>query len=204
MAIPSIKGAIFARAAEDLRKCVADGALSSAELSRRLGRDDLELVESTLSPSGWYDVAVYGRVLELLKDFAGGGRNQYLRDRGVTSAEVLIQAGFYQQMAYLSRVEVLQHSDQAARFAAFGRDLRLLTSLHSSLLNFAQQTARPDPELTDRYRIEFTDAAPMPEALCWTTDGFINRMARQHGHGDMWRWERPRADLVVYRMTRRP
>lgn len=204
MAIPSIKGAIFGRAAEDLRKSVADGRLAHDELSRRLAPDDLALIESTLSPSGWYDVAVYGRLLELLKDVEGGGRTGYLRERGAQSAEVLIGAGIYQQMEYLSRVEVMQHEDPEARFQAFGRDLRLLTSLHASLLNFGKQTALVDPDLPDRYVLELTDVAPMPEALCWTTDGFVNRMGREHFDADMWRWERPRADLVRYRMARRP
>ena len=93
-------------------------------------------------------------------------------------------------------------ADPQLRFAAFGRDLRLLTSLHGSILNFGQQTARVDPGRADRYLIEITDAAPLPESLCWTTDGFVNRMASEHGHADLWRWERPTRELIVFRMLR--
>ena len=41
-----------------------------------------------------------------------------------------------------------------------------------------------------------------PEALCWRSDGFVNQMAAIHGDEDLWRWERPRQDLVLFRMTR--
>ena len=202
VATPSIKGSIFARAAEDVLKLVAEGRLARAELERRLPRADLALVDAPVAPGGWYDVAAYGRVLELLRDLAGNGSDEYLRRRGAQSAEALLAAGFYQQMEYLSRAEVRQHRDPQLRSSAFGRDLRLLTSLHGSILNFGQQTARVDQGRAGRYLIEITDAAPMPDPLCWTTDGFVNRMASEHGHADLWRWERPTRELVVFRMLR--
>ena len=202
MAIPSIKGSIFARGTEDVLKLVADGRLARRELERRLSGEDLAVLEQPVVPAAWYDMKVYGRLLDLLREVEGNGQDEYLRRRGAKSAEVLIAAGFYQQMEYLNRTEVRQHRDPALRFQAFGRDLRLLTSLHGSILNFAQQTARVDPDRADRYIIEFTDAGPMPEPLCWTTDGFINRMASKHGHADLWRWERPTPERVVYRMLR--
>ena len=58
--------------------------------------------------------------------------------------------------------------------------------------------------MPDRYVIETTEAGPMPASLCWTTDGFINRMSQQHGHGDLWSWSRPRPDYILYRMLRQP
>jgi hypothetical protein len=202
--VPSIKGSIFARAAEDVLKLVSDGQLSKPEFRRMLPEGDLAILEQPITPSGWYDVQAYGRLLDLLRAVEGRGASQYLRQRGAHSAEILIEAGFYQQMQYLNRTEVAKHEDAHLRFLAFGHDLRLLTSLHASILNFAQQTPMVDPDRPGRYRIEFTDAAPMPETLCWTTDGFINRMARQHGHADIWCWQRPSQDRVVYRMLRTP
>ena len=58
----------------------------------------------------------------------------------------------------------------------------------------------PDHEL--RYIIQYPDAEAFPEVLCWTTLGFTNRMAAEHGNPDLWYWERPRPDLVWYRMNR--
>lgn len=199
---PSIKGNIFGRAAEDLTKLISEGTTSWEEVEKRLPAGDVAILRQKINGVSWYDVAAYGRLLELLKELEGHGRNEYLRERGAASAEALIQSGIYAQMEYLNRTQAAQESSPEARFQAFGRDLRLLTSLHSSILNFSTQVPVVDPVHAYRYQLELRDAGPMPEALCWTTDGFVNRMSRQHGKPALWRWERPQRDLVVFRMTR--
>jgi hypothetical protein len=199
---PSIKGSVFVRAVEDLLKLVSGGTLSRGELARRLPPSDVGLLDQAIIPSSWYAVATYGRLLELLKETEGNGTNEYLRQRGARSAEVLRQAGLYQQMEYLNRTQSSQQTDARGRFLAFGRDLRLITTIHGSILNFGRQLVKEDPERPDRYIMEYVDVAPFPDALCWTTDGFVNRMAKQHGAPDLWRWERPVMDLIVYRMAR--
>ncbi|HTF34004.1 MAG TPA: hypothetical protein VK714_09930 [Myxococcota bacterium] len=200
--VPSIKGSVFVRAVEDISKLVSAGSLSRGELERRLPPTDVLLLNQPVIPSSWYDVQAYGRLLELLRDVEGGGRKEYLRERGARSAELLLQAGLYQQMEYLNRTQVAQQKDARARFLAFGRDLRLLTTIHGSILNFGRQLVKDDPQHTDRYVLEYVEVAPYPEALCWTTDGFVNRMATQHGEPDLWSWERRVPDLILYRMTR--
>jgi hypothetical protein len=105
-------------------------------------------------------------------------------------------------MEYLNRTQVAQQKDARARFLAFGRDLRLLTTIYGSILNFGRQLVKDDPQHADRYVLEYVEVAPYPVALCWTTDGFVNRMATQHGEPDLWRWERVRPDLIVFRMDR--
>ena len=164
MTVPSIKGSIFARSAEDVSKLVSSGKLSQAELRRMLPEGDLAVLAQPIAATSWYDVQVYGRLLDLLRAVEGGGENEYLRQRGVRSAEALMQAGLYQQMEYLKRTEVAQKTDAQARFVAFGRDLRLLTSLHASILNFSKQTAKVDPDRPGHYMIETTNAAAMPES----------------------------------------
>ena len=201
-AVPSIKGSIFAFAAEDLAKLVSVGEIPEAELARRLEPTDRALLEQPIQFTGWYPVAVYARILELLRQFEGDGSIAYLKQRGARSAERLIQAGIYGQMEYLNRVQVQKAADPQQRFLAFGRDLRLLTTLSGSILNFSRWQSKPHPEHADRYVIEVSEAEAYPELLCWTTDGWINRMASQHGEGDLWRWKRPRPDLIVFEMTR--
>jgi hypothetical protein len=199
---PSIKGSVFVRAVEDVLKLVSAGSLSHGELARKLPPSDVVLLNQPITPSSWYDVQAYGRLLELLKESEGNGSIEYLRERGARSAEVLRQAGLYQQMEYLNRTQMAQQTDTRGRYLAFGRDLRLLTTMHGSILNFGRQRVKDDPEHADRYVMEYAEVAPYPEALCWTTDGFVNRMARQHGMPDLWRWERPVPDFILYRMTR--
>jgi hypothetical protein len=199
---PCIKGSVFVRAVEDVLKLVSSGSLARTELARWLRPPDLVLLDQPVLPSRWYDVQIYGRLLELLKDVEGEGKNEYLRERGARSAEVLRKAGVYQQMEYLNRTQASQQKDPRARFLAFGRDLRLLVTLYGSILNFGRQQVKDDPAHADRYLLEYAEVAPYPESLCWTTDGFVNRMAKTHGAPDLWCWERRVPELLVFRMTR--
>jgi len=198
----SIKGSIFGRAVEDLQKLVSDGEITRASLESRLGPEGTELVDASILATSWYDVGIYGVMLEVLRDVVGNGSDAYLYRRGAESAEVLLEKGIYQQMDYLSRTQVASAADADERFRAFGRDLNLLVSLHEAIMNFGRQTASLDPDHSDRYMIELDDAGECPDTLCCTTTGFMNRMSREHGEGDLWEWSRPRRDLVVFRMTR--
>jgi hypothetical protein len=198
----SIKGSIFSRAVEDINKLIADGETTRESVDARIGSAGAELLDRRIQPAGWYPVKVYGAMLEVLRDVAGGGSDDYLYRRGAESAEALIEKGIYQQLDYLSRTEVGSTEDPAERFRAFGRDLNLLVSLHGVMMNFGHQTARVDPDQPDRYVIELAEAADCPDTLCCTTTGFMNRMAREHGDGELWTWARPRRDFVVFRMLR--
>jgi len=199
---PSIKGRVFGPALEDVEKCLADGRIGRHELGRWLQPSDLALLGRPVDPTDWYDVKVYGRVLALLRDVEGGGSPEYLRQRGARTAERLLEAGLYQQLEYLKRMALNQLPDPQERYRAYGRDLRVLTTISASILNFAHWEPRPDPDFELRYRIEVSDAADAPDELGWTSEGFVNRMARQHGDPDLWRWERPRRDLILFRMIR--
>ena len=201
-AIPSIKGSVFAVVVEDVRKLLARGAVSPREAERWLQPDDLRLLESEISVSHWYDVRAYARLNELLRDVEGKGSNEYLRQKGRETARRLGEAGVYAQLEYLKRAKVAKATGPAARSEAFGRDLRLLASLSGSILNFSRWTPMPDPGRGGRYLIEVSDAKDMPEVLCWRSDGFVNGMASLHGNQDLWTWERPQPDRVLFRMTR--
>ena len=50
--------------------------------------------------------------------------------------------------------------------------------------------------------IEVSEAKDFPDVLCWRSDGLVNEMATQHGEPDLWRWDRVRKDLVLFRMVR--
>jgi len=201
----AIKGSAFSKVVEDVAKLVARQALSRSEAERRLAPEDLELLDQGVVISSWYDIRSYVRLSELLLEVEGHGKHEYLRERGRQTAQRLLEQGLYAQLEYLQRTEVSKVEAESARFAAFGRDLRLLTTLSASILNFSKWAARTDPDHEGRYLIEVSDARDFPEVLCWTSDGFVNQMAAHHRQGDdLWRWERVRADLIVFRMTREP
>jgi hypothetical protein len=201
-AIPSIKGSVFVAVVEDVRKLFVTGTLSRDESARWLQPQDLALLDSEIFVSHWYDVRAYARLNDLLRDVVGGGENEYLRERGRETARRLLDAGLYAQLEYLQRTGVAKATTAEARFEAFGRDLRLLSTLSGSILSFSRWTPQPDPEHADRYILEVTDAKDMPESLCWRSDGFVNEMATRHGDKDLWSWRRERPDLVRFRMTR--
>jgi len=200
--VPSIKGAAFAFVVEKVLKLLSSSEVSRDELARRLPSGGLEAVDRPVIVVAWYDIRIYTGLMELLRDVVGEGQNEYLVRHGSEAAERLLQKGFYQQMEYLKRMTLEQETDARARYNAFGRDLRLLISMGPSILNFGHQEVRSDPEYADRYMLEISDASAYPDVLCWSTQGFNNRMAAVHDTPDLWRWERPRQDVVRYRMTR--
>lgn len=201
-AVPSIKGSVFASVVEDVRKLLERPELSRREAERWLQPEDFDLLGREIFVSHWYDIRSYARLSELLRDVEGHGDNEFLREKGRETARRLGEAGLYAQLQYLHRAGVAKTSDPVARFEAFGRDLRLLTTLSASILSFSRWTPMPDPQRQGRYLIEVSDAQDMPEVLCWRSDGFVNEMASQHGDRDLWTWERPKPDLVLFRMTR--
>jgi len=200
--VPSIKGSAFSFVVERTLKLVSAGEISRNELARRLPPDSLSIIDQPIHAIEWYDIRIYAQLMELLRDVAGGGENEYLIRHGEYAAERLLQKGLYQQMEYLKRLQLGKATDAKGRYEAFGRDLRLLVTITPSILNFGHQQVKSDPEHGDRYMLETSDATAYPEVLCWTTQGFNNRMAAAHDSPDLWRWERPRLDLVRFRMTR--
>lgn len=199
---PSVKGSVLAGHAEVLIKYLAENAVEPDVLAERFPEGELDLLSKPIHASSWYDVRIYQRVLEFLRDYEGYGSNAYLIAAGERSAQKLIEAGLYQQLEYLSRTQVSAKTDVAERHRAFGRDLRLLTTLTPTIFNFVKIALKEDPEHPDRWMLEYSQAEHFPEVVCWTTQGFCNRMAALHGAPDLWRWERPSRDIVLFRMTR--
>ncbi|RIL04693.1 MAG: hypothetical protein DCC71_13105 [Proteobacteria bacterium] len=200
---PSIKGTVFAGVVEALAKCLAEGRVTEGELGRWLTPADRAALHEKILVSNWYPIESYRRINELLRDVVGHGGNEYLRELGRETARKLMAAGIYAQFEYLQRTEVANAIGAEAKFAAFGRDLRRITTLSSAILNFSKWTAVPDPEHQGgRYWIEVCDAQHFPEVLAWRSDGLINEMGVARFGGDMWRWDRPARDRIVFRMQR--
>jgi hypothetical protein len=200
--VPSIKGSVFGGVVEDVNKLLSRGALARRELARWLEPSDLELLDRTILVSDWYDIRAYTRMNELLRDVEGGGSNDYLKECGRRTARRLLEAGLYRQLEYLNRTELERATDPKTRYEAFGRDLRLLSTISGSILSFSRWTVEPDPKHADRYGIEVSEAHDFPEVLCWRSEGFVNEMASQHGQPDLWRWRRFASDRIVFEMVR--
>jgi hypothetical protein len=199
---PSIKGTAVAELVEDTLKLLDRGEVSRSGLEARLRPEDLAVLDEPVVVARWYDIELYRRLSELLRDLDGGGSDQYVRERGFARGKTLMEAGLYQQMEYVGRSQVTLESEPRARFEAYGRDLRLFVTLSGSLLNFGRWSVERDPDHEDRYRIEVRDAAAFPDVLGRACEGFIDAMATTHGFAGLWRWERLGPDFVVFRMVR--
>lgn len=199
---PSIKGNVVGAHAEVFQKHLADHAPDEATLGRWFEPGEVSLLSGEINPARWYPIATYDRLLLFLREYVGDGRNEFLIASGRRTAEKLIAAGIHQQFEYLSRTELSEKVDKEGRHQAFGRDLRLLTTITGSILNFLESSVVPDPDHAMRWMIRHRQAHAYPETLCWTSQGFCNRMAEEHGTPEIWFWERPRQDEVWFRMSR--
>jgi len=199
---PSLKGSVITDLAEDIKKLIAKGELSQTIVEQHLTADDIATVEAEIVPSKFYDVQFYKRCAELLRDTVGGGRNEYLKQRGLEKGKKLIEAGLYQQMEYATRTRVQEEASPEARFKAYGHDLRLFMTLSRSILNFTEWSTMVDRDHADRHMILVEDAAEYPDALAWATEGLIESMAASHGLPNLWSHSRERRDQIVFRMSR--
>jgi len=202
--IPSVKGSVFIAIVEDVQKLLAAKQVKLEELTRWLEPKDIALLDTLIHAHEWYDVRIYARLAELLRDVEGGGRNEYLQKRGERTAKRLLDAGLYSQLAYLRTATFGRRSAPKERYEALGRDLARTTTLSAAILNFGQWQAKPDPKNPKRWIMEVTGARDYPDSLAWASCGFSNQLSRVQNQPDLWAWERPEPDRIVFRMTRDP
>jgi hypothetical protein len=184
--IPSIKGTAFESAFDDIHRLLAEGRLSREEIEVALQAEDLRILEQKISPSTWYPIATYARLIELLIEKEAGGRTQsYLLERGARSAERLARAGIYQQLHLSSeRIGV--------------RVGNIITSLAGAIYNFTSWRFEPEGQV--EFTIWVEQASEFPEVSRFTTQGFIQQVSTQTSGVPMCVVsDRPSPDLILYR-----
>jgi len=196
---PSIKGSVLVDLVDDVRALVEAG---DPEASASLTAEDCQTLEKGISQASWYDIGFYARMMKLMRDVHGRGSNEYVVDRGRNRGRKLIDAGLYQQLEYVGRLQVVSVGTLEKRLAAHARDLRLLATLSRSILSFTTWSVGVDPESGDRHLIEVCEAEAFPDILGYSTEGFIDAMANIRGQSGLWKYERRTPSDVVFRMTR--
>jgi hypothetical protein len=206
MAEPAIKGSIFKGATDDLARLREEGRLSQEEADARLAPEDLALLEGEIQPAAWYPIESYARLMELLGDVEGEGKDSYFVERGKASARRLLSGGLYQQLTFLSRWEKTITPDgsrHAVVIADYTRNLKMVVSLASCIYNVGEWTVERDPDHPGRVLIEVREASAYSEPMRLAIEGFLNECARSaredldHLHVS----ERPAPDLMRFRMT---
>ena len=207
MAEPAIKGSIFKGVVEDLARLREKGRGSEEEIDARLAPEDLGLLELEINPAAWYPMESYVRLIRLLCDIEGAGKDAYFVERGRASARRLMGSGLYQQLAFLSRWTKTvdwDGNDPSSLIASYASNLRMVTSLASAIYNVGQWVVEPDPDHPGRVRIAVREAIPYSEPMRLAIEGFLNECSRaaredlDHLHVS----ERPAPQLMLFRMTR--
>jgi hypothetical protein len=95
MASATIKGVAFQSVAADVNKLRASGAITETDLRGAIKSDERRILTEAVIPGLWYPLAVYGRLLDLLRRIEGGDRTDYLIERGGRAAERMMSQGAY-------------------------------------------------------------------------------------------------------------
>lgn len=198
-AAPAIKGTLFPTVVDELNVAIESGRVDRESVERDLLPEDLDLIEQKISNIGWYDIHAYHRLVGILWGVEAAGDSGYWFQRGRRAARRLIESGIYQQLDYLGRTEASRVSESSEKFKAFGRDMKLLMTLHASMLNFGEWRCVPDPDHELRYRIEIRDVEGIPDGVFLAAAGVFTGLGEEHS-GNTWRFARPATDLVLIQM----
>ena len=176
---PSIKGVLLTKLVDDVRTLLERSQADRERLEARLSAGVLELLEGKVGIGHWYPIEQYTEISELIWKEEGGGRPEYLRQRGEDAMKCLMEAGLYQQIDYLNQEDrgfrTLLTRDELLR------SCRLVGSITGALLNFGANTWDWDPENPDIMLHQVREAAHYPEVLRRLQEGtltFLVRLAR--------------------------
>jgi hypothetical protein len=186
----SIKGVALQSVTEDVHRLRRDGHISEDLLAAHLKDEDLALLDEMTSPSLWYPIASYGRMLDLLCEVEGGGDESYLVERGVRAAERMMQASAYRH--------VLQSADRWGDRAG-----QMMIQLAAGFYDFTRWSLRYD-EAGARYLLEVDGAADFPDAARKSAQGFVLVLFEHMGGRPVTvRSRRPSPDRFVYEIDDR-
>jgi hypothetical protein len=208
MAQSSVKGTIIEGVVESLVRLRDAGRVTDEELEVRLEAEECALLESKINTAGWYPMASYTRFLQLLGDIEGGGRPAYFVERGRANARRLMDAGLYQQLSFLERWKQSVRSGSAEEstvITSYTSRLKLVVSLATSIYNVGRWVVEPDEDNPGRIWIAVRDASDYSEPMRLAAEGFLNECAKERGRpggADLFTSERPRPDLILFRMNR--
>lgn len=189
LAGPSIKGSVFQTVVDDIRSLVERKVVSREALETRLEGADLRILDAKIDAARWYPIDAYGRMLELLRDLEGRpDPRQYLLQRGMRSANRLIDLGLYRQLERRPGQPLAQVGEA-------------MINLSRTLYNFTDWSFASDPD-GRTHQLDVREAAAFPEVSRIVVEGFIDAIATRglklHARVSS---ARPAPDRIVFRLV---
>jgi hypothetical protein len=89
---------VFAQVLLDVQRLAEEGRVSPEELELRLTPEDLAILAEKPNVAVWYPIETYDRMTRVLLEVEGGGRIDYVRQRGVAASARLFESGLYSQL----------------------------------------------------------------------------------------------------------
>jgi hypothetical protein len=166
VSVPCIKGSVFSSVVEDVERLVREGRVSREKIEAKLGEQALSHLDESIQPALWYPIESYRVLSELLVEVEGGGRMEYMFERGERSAQRLLNTSIYEQLRYASEKAPGGTHPQVQSAG------RLIVTLAPAMFNFTRWSFHVDPETAKRFTIQVDDARDMPEVLCYSAAGF--------------------------------
>ena len=164
-AMGGIKGTAIQALVADVNRLVQDGRLQLDDLEERLQPEDLEILGQKVQAALWYPFGTYERLTQLMLQVEGGGKIEYVVDRGRRAAARLRDSGIYAQLT----------SDRNKLGDRIGRIMVTLgpAMYQDTQWNFSFEHPR---NLTD-FRIETRVPPDFPDMARYAAQGFIEYLS---------------------------
>lgn len=183
MTVPSVKGAMILGAVVVARRARDRGRVPEERLAKLSDRSR-ELLEEQIQLSRWYPMELFTELLELDWEIGGNFEPEYMRKSGEKNAERMTRAARYQQFDYLERAERPKSNAEVIK------QVRLTSSVTLSYFNFMEVEVRMHPDRPNVLQIVYSNTESFPDALRYSTEGFMSRLNRVRGSSRRWTSER--------------
>lgn len=186
---PSVKGMMILNSVVVVRRARDRGDVPEPRLAKLSART-LELLDERIQVARWYPMECFSELLELDWDLHGGRDPDYMRRAGAATAASMTSGNRYQQFDYLERAK---RPETAAELVS---QVKLTSTVTLSYFDFMEVEVRIDPDRPNVLQIVYIGTDGFPEALRYSTEGFMSQLNQLRGTRRTWTSERIGSTVV--------